>query len=55
MADIIILIFVFGYCAYIIRNRRKKTKNAGGCQGCGGSCAGCSGCSGFTLDEKKSQ
>ncbi|HJC50279.1 MAG TPA: FeoB-associated Cys-rich membrane protein [Candidatus Anaerostipes avistercoris] len=53
MADIIILILVLGYCAYIIWNRHKKSKSGSGCQSCAGGCAGCSGCSGFTVGEEK--
>lgn len=58
MADIIILLLVLGYCAFILVRRHQKAKSGGQGGGCGccGSCAGCSGCGGIAgqkLSEKK--
>lgn len=45
VANLIILLIVFGYCGFVLRHyhKKKKNKTAGGCSGCCGSCSGCSG------------
>lgn len=49
LANIVIVLLIVGYCAYIIYTRLIKKKG-----GCGGDCAGCSGCSSHTDFNKHS-
>ena len=47
LANIIIMILILGYCAFIIYKSVKNTKEGKhtGCAGCSGNCGSCGGCS----------
>ena len=48
LANIIIMILILGYCAFVIYkslNNSKEGKHMG-CAGCSGNCGSCGGCSG---------
>lgn len=48
MADVIIILLVASYCAFIIGRIFRKKK--AGAAGCSGNCLGCSGCSAEHID-----
>lgn len=48
MADVIIILLVAFYCAFVIGRIFRKKKP--GAAGCSGSCIGCSGCSAEHID-----
>ena len=48
LANIIIMVLILGYCAFLIC-KSIKNSNVGkhmGCSGCSGNCGSCCGCSG---------
>lgn len=46
MIDLLIVVLVAGYCAFLIRKAYKNRKEGKvtGCCGCGGNCGSCGGC-----------
>ena len=48
LANIIIMVLILGYCAFVIYNSVKNSKEGKhmGCAGCSGNCGSCGGCSG---------
>ena len=48
LANIIIMVLILGYCAFVIYKSVKKSKEGKhmGCAGCSGNCGSCGGCSG---------
>ena len=48
MADVIIILLVAFYCAFVIGRIFRKKKP--GAAGCSGNCLGCSGCSAEHID-----
>ena len=48
LANIIIMVLILGYCAFVIYTSVKNSKEGKhmGCAGCSGSCGSCGGCSG---------
>ena len=51
LANIIIMILILGYCAFIIYKEGKHT----GCAGCSGNCGSCGGCSGAAFHKSTTQ
>lgn len=49
MADVVILLLIFLYSFWVIRNERRKRKN-GRCSSCASCSAGCTGCSAVNID-----
>lgn len=48
LANIIIMVLILGYCAFLIYKSIKNRKEGKhmGCSGCSGNCGSCCGCSG---------
>ena len=48
LANIIIMVLILGYCAFVIYKSVKNSKEGKhmGCAGCSGNCGSCGGCSG---------
>lgn len=48
LANIIIMVLILGYCAFLIYKSIKNNKEGKhmGCSGCSGNCGSCCGCSG---------
>ena len=48
LANIIIMVLILGYCAFLIYKSIKNSKDGKhmGCSGCSGNCGSCCGCSG---------
>lgn len=48
LANIIIMVLILGYCAFVIYKSVKNPKEGKhmGCAGCSGNCGSCGGCSG---------
>ena len=48
LANIIIMVLILGYCAFVIYMSVKNSKEGKhmGCAGCSGNCGSCGGCSG---------
>lgn len=48
LANIIIMVLILGYCAFLIYKNIKNSKEGKhmGCSGCSGNCGSCCGCSG---------
>ena len=48
LANIIIMVLILGYCAFLIYKSIKNSKEGKhmGCSGCSGNCGSCCGCSG---------
>ena len=48
LANIIIMVLILGYCAFVIYKSVKNFKEGKhmGCAGCSGNCGSCGGCSG---------
>ena len=57
LANIIIMILILGYCAFIIYKSVKNTKEGThtGCAGCSGNCGSCGGCSGAAFHKSTTQ
>lgn len=47
LANIIIMVLILGYCAFLIYKSIKNSKEGKhmGCSGCSGNCGSCCGCS----------
>ena len=48
LANIIIMVLILGYCAFLIYKSIKNSQEGKhmGCSGCSGNCGSCCGCSG---------
>lgn len=57
LANIIIMILILGYCAFIIYKsvKNKKEGKHMGCAGCSGNCGSCGGCSGAAFHKNTAQ
>ena len=51
LANIIIMVLILGYCAFLIYKSIKNSKEGKhmGCSGCSGNCGSCCGCSGVAF------
>ncbi len=51
MADIIVILLIVSYSAFLIVRMHKRKKRGGGCSGCScTSCSSCTGCSPEYID-----
>ena len=52
LANIIIMILILGYCAFVKNSKEGKHT---GCAGCSGNCGSCGGCSGAAFHKNTAQ